>query len=292
MTNIDFLLFCLSSHQWEIFQDLFYLNVCVDFWEILLFISIMAASSHQALPRQPIPAGRASVPGSRLRLIYCTIGTVILCAGVITLIAGIVIFILSSTPSSSGSSSTYMSDIFYYQSQNSENHIDQTSIIVAIVLASIGISFICLSFVFAMLACFAGNDNEPQQLSSTEMIYKQGGQRFLDSDDEAALMSPMIIRGDGKQVKPTMPLDEYSTPQPSSTFNKGDPNTIGLPSVGPYRSTSSISSESSRSRVPPNGFSYLAHPSEIQHFCDHRSMPVRHQRNKIMELPSKRESAI
>lgn len=251
----------------------------------------MAGGAHQALPSTSAGRGGGSVPSSRLRLIYCTIGTVILCAGVITLIAGIVIFILSSTPSSSGSSSTYMSDIFYYQSQNSENHIDQTSIIVAIVLASIGISFICLSFVFAMLACFAGNDDNgpPSQLSSTEVIYKQqqqGGQRYHDGggggDDEATLMSPMIARGEGKQRgKASMPVDEYSSPQPTSTFHQGDPNTIGLPPVGQYRSTSSISSGSNRSRVPPNGFSYLAHPSEIQHFCDHRSMPVRHQRNKM-----------
>lgn len=208
---------------------------------------------------------RPTSPGassSRVRLIYCTIGTVILCAGIITLIAGIVVFILTSTPSSSGSSSTYMSDIFYFQSQNSENRIDQTSIIVAIVLGSVGISFICLSFVFAMLACFAGDNEVPRPQAATFMKQQDGNLHYVEGEDDVA---PMIARSASLKQMP-----------------QGDINTVGLPSMAP----------STRSRVPPNGFSYLADPSEIQHFCDHRSMPVRNQRYKITELANSRESAI
>ncbi|OTF74589.1 hypothetical protein BLA29_009889, partial [Euroglyphus maynei] len=74
----------------------------------------------------------------RTRFMYCSIGATLMCVGVIILVSGMVVYILSST-----GPHTYVNNISYWP------------IIVAIILSSSGIAFITIAIVFTLFACFS-----------------------------------------------------------------------------------------------------------------------------------------
>mgnify|MGYP000262286500 CR=1 FL=1 len=84
----------------------------------------------------------------RTRFMYCSIGATLMCVGVIVLVSGLVVYILSST-----GPHTYVNNMFFHNLHDYNNN--YWPIIVAIILSSSGIAFITIAIVFTLFACFS-----------------------------------------------------------------------------------------------------------------------------------------
>lgn len=240
----------------------------------------------------PYMANRASeeslANGYRTRFIYCSIGAVLLCFGVIILVSGIVVYILAHS-----GSGTHINDFFYHhQAEKTLNH---TPILIAIILSSFGVTLIAISIVFSFLACLTnGHIGETQfgQCKYREPEREQEGQQVTSPLLLEGRVAPVVSSTTPKYFcnhQPVAPT-QFDTPTPSPT-KQGDINTVGLPPPATTR------------RVPPNGFSYLVNPSEIHSYHHNRQgqsagiigpVRVQHLKNTTGVIPtaSNKESEI
>ena len=250
------------------------LNLSLETSCLLPLAFFLVLPSSPKMPQSRTPNDPSN--GYRSRFIYCSIGAVLLCVGVIFLVSGIVVYILSTT-----GGTTYINDFFYHQPERTLNH---TPILVAIILCSFGGTLIAIAIVFSFLACFTdgnihnmgeeikdANPTPPKRMEKSNM-------------NETQVTSP-LLKPDSVTVPMNEPTAKYyfhnnnnGSPTPTPT-TQGDINTVGLPAVvTPTR------------KVPPNGFSYLVHPSEI-HSYHNRLTPVRVQ-HKTIPTASNKESEI
>lgn len=214
-------------------------------------------------------ANRSTSSGSsRKSCIFCSLSSAFFCLGVIILVVGIVFYILTGT---SAASTDYLNNLLH----NPESKF-QASIIIAIVLGSIGGLFILLAIIFAIAACVSNDDccsssnsNSSEDYETTVKFTNGLKQHHVE---EEKLLSPMIDSKESRAVSVNVNTSRFAQDTASPTYpssyghSEGDLNTVGLPSTNP-----------GRHRVPPNGFSYLAHPSEIQSYHESRHTPLRHQ---------------
>jgi len=186
----------------------------------------------------------------RLSCLYCSISAAAFSLGVIILVAGIVIYILTITDASHHY--PYWGD-FFHPVHSAEQRL-HAPIILAIVLGSVGIAFILFAIIFAILACL--NTEREYDIEQYESTQKNGAK---NTDEQEVLLTPIINSKDSKTVSSDTAPKRVGTDLADSS-TQGDLNTVGLPSA----------MSGGRHRVPPNGFSYLQNPSEIQNYYENK----------------------
>lgn len=184
--------------------------------------------------------------------------------GILFTASGLVIYILTSTREQQqvyDQYRSYIDDFFYYGTDH--NHDPRKPTLMSIVLVSIGIWFIVLSFIMSILACIFGGDNRKRQqpqsrhdelVNDEEKKARPEKERLIDQ--KGTIRSVQVVETDVERLMTSDPL------------NRGDINTVGLPPQPTMATTNTIV----RNWVPPNGFTYIANPAEIH---SHRFTPAR-----------------
>ncbi|KAH7641949.1 hypothetical protein DERF_002951 [Dermatophagoides farinae] len=118
----------------------------------------------------------------RTRFMYCSIGATLMCLGVIVLVSGLVVYILSST-----GPHTYVNNMFFHNPHEYNN--SYWPIIVAIILSSSGIAFITIAIVFTLFACFSHGRIEDHfrnqhQISSQPVHQNNHSQHFTNTRND------------------------------------------------------------------------------------------------------------
>ncbi|KAF7490406.1 hypothetical protein SSS_02612 [Sarcoptes scabiei] len=225
----------------------------------------------------------------RTRFRYCSIGATLMCLGVIIMVSGLVVYIISATGPHS-----YINNMWIHHQHRFNGR--YWPLIIAIILASSGIAFITIAIVFTLLACFSHGRIEeqfnhiqsmsayPSQTADTQYERQKlieipvSNQKVYDemvptssppprpppepiNIQASNPYRPVVVRPKTSTTPKSFQMDDFDhkvVNHHQISNEIGDINTVGLPSNHDLIAA--------QKKVPTNGFSYLARPEQIQQY--------------------------